>query len=305
MNQSKTHYSILGVDQTSTPIEIKNAYRKLSLKYHPDRNKNIDAQPMFQELSLAYEILSDPDKKRKYDMEQQMGCQMGGQMDDIINMMFSGGRGNLFQQNLMRGGPGIQIFRMDEQGPGLENFFQKINQPQKPERIQKQINITIDQAYNGCNIPIEIERIRICGDERTNENETIYVIIPPGIDSNETITIPDKGHCINDSIKGDVRLIIQVINHSPFQRNGLELFYKKTISLKEALLGFSFDLHHLNGKIFTFNNSTQIIHPNFKRKLPDLGMVRDNNHGNLWIEFNVLFPDSLTDQQINLLKDIF
>jgi len=298
----KNFYSILGVTPTATESEIKSAYRKLSLKYHPDRNKSSDAQKMFQELSDAYETLSDPNKKRQYDMQQNGGG--GAEINDFFNMMFSQGafgppgRG---PQHFHAAGPRIHIFNGAPGAGGLEDFF---HQPQKPERIQKQINITIEQAYHGCNIPIEIERMVIRGEERSKENETIYVNIPQGIDTNETINLHDKGHCINDTIRGDVRLIIQVINNSSFQRNGLELFYKKTISLKEALLGFTFDLHHLNGKIFTFSNFGSIIQPNFKRRLQDLGMIRENNRGNLWIEFNIQFPETLTEQQMNSLKEI-
>jgi DnaJ-class molecular chaperone len=299
-SQQKNFYEILGVEPNSTESDIKNAYRKLSLKYHPDRNKSAEAQGIFQELGLAYETLGDADKKRQYDLEQQGPSE---DINNLINMMFRGQMPHF--ANRMDSGPGIQIFRMDGHGrppQGFDNFFH--NLPEKPERIQKQINITIEQAYIGCNIPVEIERVLVRGEERTKENETIYVNIPPGIDTNETIILQDKGHCVNDVVKGDVRLVINVINNTPFQRNGLELHFKKTISLKEALLGFTFDLQHLNGKIFTFNNTAQIICPQFKRRLPDLGMIRDNNRGNLWIEFNIQFPETLTEEQITALKDI-
>jgi DnaJ-class molecular chaperone len=83
----------------------------------------------------------------------------------------------------------------------------------------------------------------------------------------------------------------------------LDLIYKKTITLKEALLGFTFDLQHINGQFFNFNNVNQIIRPGFKKKLPNLGMIRENNTGSLWIEFDVLFPESLTENQFAVLKE--
>jgi|LakMenE18May11ns_1017448.scaffolds.fasta_scaffold9952437_7 DnaJ-class molecular chaperone len=284
-------YDVLGIEPTASDVEIKKAFRILSLKIHPDRNKSHDAQQKFQELQEAYETLSDPVKRRQYDMVEP-------EINDILNMMFSGARQP----------QGIRIFH-GPMGAGLNinDFFENhniFNQIQKPEKIQMNVSITIEQAYHGCNIPIEIERIVVRGDEKTKEKETIYIGIPQGVDNNEVIHIENKGHSINDSIRGDVRIIIQLINNTPFIRNGLDLIYRKNITLKEALLGFSFDLHHLNGKNYTFGNTSQIIFPNSKRRLGNLGMIRDNNCGHLWIEFNVQFPETLTEEQIDKLKEI-
>jgi DnaJ family protein B protein 4 len=300
-SNQKNLYGILGIDSNASSTEIKSAYRKLSLQFHPDRNKSPDAQSVFQEIGEAYEILSDPDKKRHYDMEQQ-----GGDLNDIINMMFSA-NGLHSQQRMPPGGSfpgtgqGIRIFSTQGGPFPPENFFQR---PQKPERIQKKINITLEEAYNGCSVPVNIERIVVRGDTQTKENETVYVTVPPGIDTNETITLSEKGHCLNDMMKGDVRLVVQVTNSTPFVRNGLDLIFKKTITLKEALLGFTFDLQHVNGKIFTFNNTSQIIHPLCRRKIPDLGIIRENSRGHLWIDFTIQFPETLTETQMTTLKEI-
>jgi DnaJ-class molecular chaperone len=297
------YYEILGIKQTANETDIKNAYRKLSLKYHPDRNKEPTAQRMFQELGEAYETLSDPEKKRQYDMN--CSGQPQDDLNNIFNMMFAGGQHpfqnvQIFSRGHPSGHPGGH--------PGgfprnFEEIFHQMQRP-KPERIEKQITITIEQSFHGCNLPIEIERVIVRGEERTKETETIYIPIPPGIDNNEKILLQNKGHCVNDVVNGDVYLTIQVINQSSFQREGLDLFFKKNISLKEALLGFTFDIHHLNGQVFSINN-TQIIQPYFKKKLSHLGMIRENNRGNLWIEFYIQFPETLTEQQTNALKEIF
>ena len=90
---SRTHYQTLGIDNTATDVEIKKAYRSLSLKYHPDRNQSSDATVMFQEISTAYEILGDPEKKKEYDNELN-GTKMNPfqgfhNMDNMFNMMFN------------------------------------------------------------------------------------------------------------------------------------------------------------------------------------------------------------------------
>jgi DnaJ-class molecular chaperone len=331
----KTYYAILGVQDTATTAEIKSAYRKLSLKYHPDRNNSPDAQPMFQELGEAYETLSDAEKKRQYD--QSLHGNPNDELNHILNMMFSQGfpqgfpqgmppQGMMHQghphpmqqgnkqpmgQGFPQGNPhGLHFFRQTSTHPmpphPFDSFFQNMqSQPsfQKPERIPMTTTITLEQAFQGCSIPIMVERTMILGEERTKETETIYVPIPQGIDNNETIILENKGHNIND-VKGDVRLTVHVENTSAFMRNGLDLIVKQNISLKEALLGFSFDIHHPNRKTFTFTNTTQIIHPNFKKKIPDLGMIREKMQGSLWIDFNVVFPETLTEEQMATLKTL-
>jgi DnaJ-class molecular chaperone len=315
--KKKSYYEILGIEPNSSPLEIKTAYRKLSLKYHPDRNNQPGSQSVFQELGEAYETLGDADKKKQYDMEQQHPTANinGVDINDLFNAIFAD-----LGKTKMDSRPGIQIIRQGVNGGvsssggsmgrgglphGLDEFINSSFNIPKPniQPIQQKVNITIEQAYNGCNIPIEIERVITFYNEQKKESETIYINIPQGIDNNENIVIQGKGHII-DGISGDIRIIIQVINQSPFQRNGLELIYKKTISLKEALLGFSFDLQHLNGKIYTFSNSTQIIGPYFKRKIPSLGMIRETNCGNLYIEFIIQFPEKLTETQIASLNEI-
>ena len=116
--------------------------------------------------------------------------------------------------------------------------------------------------------------------------------------------ITGKGNALSDEIQGDVKVGVQVINNSEFIRQGLDLIIKKTVSLKDSLCGFSFELKHLNGKTFCLNNNTNhtIIRPNFKKTIPNLGMNRENTTGCLIIEFDVQFPESLTLEQIDGLK---
>jgi DnaJ-class molecular chaperone len=328
MFSDKNYYEILGIEPSASASEIKSAYRKMSLKYHPDKNKSPDAQSMFQTLNMAYDTLSELDKKNEYDT-QLKGVQPC-HVNDIFNMIFSDLRRNhatSAPQNIFfKGNFGSHPldatsfttsgFGKNNLGDFFEVFGQQMHQQhsyhQKPEQIVKHVKITIHQSYHGSKIPIEIERIIIRNEQmdsqiqqkiKETESETLYIDIVAGIDTNEIILIEDKGHNV-DGIKGDVRLIIQVDNDSVFERNGLDLLYKKTISLKEALLGFSFDFLHLNGKNFKVNNTGRIIEPNFRTQLQNLGMIRENQCGSLFIEFQVAFPKSFTEEQITKLGDI-
>jgi DnaJ-class molecular chaperone len=137
------------------------------------------------------------------------------------------------------------------------------------------------------------------------ESETVYINIPKGIDDNETVTLHDKGNIINDR-KGEVRITFRVINNTPFKRSGLDLIYHQKINLKEALCGFSFEIIHLNGKKLCLNNNSNptVIKPNFKKIVPNLGMNREESVGNMIIDFEVEFPDSLTKEQVETLSNI-
>ena len=137
------------------------------------------------------------------------------------------------------------------------------------------------------------------------EKEKIYINIKKGVDSGEIIIIKDKGNIINNSLKGDVKVHIKVENKSIFKREGLNLKFKKEITLKESLTGFVFDINHLNGKKYTINNdSGNIIPVNFLKEIDGLGMYRDGKTGKLMIEFNIIFPDKLSEEQIKKLKEI-
>ena len=105
--------------------------------------------------------------------------------------------------------------------------------------IVKNIKIKMSDAYTGILFPLEIERQ--FEQIHNIEKETLYVNIPAGIDDNEIIVLKNKGHVINEDIKGDLKVVIQIENDSPFIRSGMDLIYKKTISLKESLCGFSFE----------------------------------------------------------------
>jgi DnaJ family protein A protein 2 len=182
-------------------------------------------------------------------------------------------------------------------------MFQSVH---RPEPIVKQIQLTIEQCYTGCNMPIEIERYIFNNNVKVHETETVYLNIPQGIDENEMIIVKDKGNVVNDTIRSELKIGIQVINNTEFKRQGLDLVYQKKISLKDALCGFSFEMTHLNGKRLCLNNknSPTVVKPNYRKVVPNMGMIREGSAGNMIIEFEITFPESLTQEQIAALNDI-
>lgn len=304
-------YQILGVSEDASEGEIKKAYRTLSLKFHPDRNPSDEAKSRFQEINEAYENLGDPAKREQYNMELRFGGGGGGMpfthmnsmdeftdINNIFNMMFNGGMPGMPGM----GGPGIRVFHGGM--PGMNIHTQMFHQVPRPEPLIKNIQISLEQSYTGCNIPVDIERWCILNNVRSNEKEVIYLNIPQGIDNNDTLVIPEKGNNINNEIRSELRLTFQINNSTEFKRQGLDLVYNKKISLKEALCGFTFEILHLNGKRLCLNNSNNVtvIKPNFKKVIPNMGMTKDNSTGNMIIDFDVEFPDKLTPEQIESLN---
>ena len=150
------------------------------------------------------------------------------------------------------------------------------NRMAKPPPIIKKIQISLEEAYNGINFPLEIERWIMVGDEKKNEKEKIYVNIQKGADNGEIKIVRDKGHVINDTLKGDVKVFIKINDgNSELKRQGLNLLCEKKISLKEALCGFLFEIKHLNGKTYNIKHDKgNIIPPNFIKQINGLGMER-------------------------------
>ena len=164
----------------------------------------------------------------------------------------------------------------------------------------------MQQAYHGCSVTVDIERTIINNNNRSTENETINISIPPGIDHGECIVLENKGHNINNQVRGEVRIIINITNNTLFKRNGLDLFLNKEVTLKEALCGFIYEFEHLNGKKISMNNSVKnnIIRPGSKKVITGLGVNRNGQTGNLIIEFDIKFPGELTDEQKESLRNI-
>jgi len=317
-------YETLGVQKDASEAEIKKAYRSLSLKHHPDRNQNSeDSKKKFQEINSAYEVVGDPESKTNFDNQQNgggfpqvfpfPGGGFPGGGDDINNIFshffnMSGGTGGLPPGiRIFHGGnPHQQAHQVHQQAQ--QHHFNIFQQLQKPPQIIKNIEVSLEQCYSGASVSIEIERWRIQDNVKIMERETVYINVPKGIDNSDFIMLNDLGN-INNNLKGDIKIGVNVnTDNSIFHRQGLDLIYNKTLTLKESLCGFSFEILHLNGKKLCFENITNpsIIRPNTKRIIPNMGLNRENsgNIGNLIIEFEIEYPGSLTLEQINVLKEI-
>jgi DnaJ-class molecular chaperone len=301
----ENYYKTLDVNENASQEDIKKKYRKMSLMYHPDKNPgNKEAEDKFKKISEAYQTIGDEQERKKYDMSrnnpfgQGMGQGMGQGvppgMNDVFKMFFGG---------QMPGGVGgfpggnIRVFHNGQ--PVNQNNLNK------PPPIMKNVVISLEQAYKGDQVPIQIERWLFEDGIRKCENETLYIPIRKGIDDKEIIILREKGNVMDANLKGDVKAIISIQNSSEFRREGLNLYMDKEISLKESLCGFEFIIHHISGKQLRFTNETgNTIKDGLIKSIANYGMERDNHKGSLCVKFTVKHPSKLTNEQIEKLKEI-
>lgn len=339
MNSAPDFYNILGVSKEASQEEIKKAYRKLSLLLHPDRNNNSqESTEKYQEINRAYEVLSNEQERAKYDMQrnspfaQMQGQGQGfrhmqvnpadifnflnknvfeqmnmGQMNmgpiHAMNMGSASGNGGGVQFGPMHMGPmGMNIGGINLGDMSMDGIKNKL---MKPIPIIKTEELPLSKAFTGCNLPINIKRWIVENGVKREETETCYATIPKGVDDNELIILAGKGNSLSQSNMGDVKVFIKIINDTEFTRSGLDLILNKTITLKEALCGFVFDLKYIDGRTFKITNSGgSVITNNYNKVITGMGLTRDDHVGNLLIHFTVEFPTDLTPEQIEGLSKI-
>ncbi|ALH22957.1 chaperone protein DnaJ [Chrysochromulina ericina virus CeV-01B] len=314
-NNNETYYSILGVEQNASQEDIKRAYRKLSLNLHPDRNKgDIQKEEQYKKINSAYNTLSDPNERAQYDtnitfnklnLQDSIFMNMLFNPIDIQSVLSELRNTNFNSNNFSNKNIPIDIFSNLGKNSLFNQGINNYNFDSKPKNINLTIHITLLDAYKGCKKPINIKRWIYENNKEIEQEETIYVDITKGIDNNEIVTIKDKGNRLSHDNKGDIEVKIIIDNESKFERNGIDLIYKRDITLKESLCGFTFDLCYIDGKEFKINNEAgNIIPPDFRKTISNFGITRDNSTGDLIIIFNIIYPKTITEKQIKELSNI-
>ena len=279
------YYKILNVNKNATDEEIKKNYRALSYKYHPDRNNNEDAGNKMKEINEAYETLKDPNKKQMYDLGG------GTNLEDLL--------GNLFNKSRFKktSNPIEDLFN--------ENISFHFMQGETHSDIEKKIEINFRDSYTGINLPLTIKRKIIKGNTVNYEQEKIYIKINPGTDDGEIIHIQNKGNVYTNFVS-NLKIHIKVIPHHLYQRSGLNLIYYNTISFKESLCGFETNIQTITDQTLKIQSSRgNVIQNNDEKIIINKGFTRNEQTGNLIIKFIVEKPPKLTEEQLNVLENVF
>ena len=278
----KNYYSILGIDKTATDDEIKKAYRKQAMQYHPDRNAGDNkAEEKFKDISEAYAVLGDKKKKRNYDQYGSEGFHQRFSRDDIfrdfdINEMFKNFGGNPFQ------GQGNPF-------EGGNPFSQGRREPKIPI-LKKDLTIGFEEAALGCQRTLSISRNNIV--------EEIIVTVPPGVTHGKVLRLKDKGQTsITNNRRGDLHLRLDIQPHPLFRREGKNIVVDAEIKLTQALLGTIIEVETLKGiKAVKIPSGTQ---NNAKLKLKGMGITFPTGlKGDQLVCVKIKTPQYLTKEQI-------
>lgn len=295
----KDYYEILGVSKDADEKEIKSAYRKLAKKYHPDLNKGDDkAAEKFKEVSEAYEVLSDKDKRKKYDTfgsnydfssgydfdPSQYGYtyQTGGNgadFSDFFETIFGSSRG---------GGAGG--FNIDDIFSGFSGGGRTRSKPRRT-KFESELSISIKEAYEGCEKDVSLSY----GGEVYN----ITVKVPRGITRGKKIKVNGKKF----GISGDIMFKIKIRDEKNLALDGLDVLITENIYPWTAALGGTKMIDTLDGKL-KLKVPKNFVGGN-KMRIPSRGF-RDlkNNVGDLYVKFNIVNPKNLTKKQLDLYKEL-
>ena len=302
----KDYYKVLGVSKSATQEEIKKAYRKLAVKYHPDKNEGDKAsEEKFKEISEAYEVLGDPEKRKKYD---ELGANWKQYQENGFN-----GFGGFGSQGGHPGGGGTYYYTFqgdpsDLFGGGFSDFFEAFfgGGGQRSGRsrgfshdysagipgsdLEGELHITLQEAYHGTSRIVKI------GDEK------IRVRIKPGAYDGLKLRVRGKGGKGRGGRAGDLYLTVRVEKDPVFERKGDDLYVELPVDLYTALLGGTVQVRTLDGmvkmKIPEGVKNGQLLRLKGKG-MPHYGK---HGHGDLFARVKVVLPEKLTAEQKDLLK---
>ncbi|OGH19045.1 MAG: hypothetical protein A3F31_01040 [Candidatus Levybacteria bacterium RIFCSPHIGHO2_12_FULL_38_12] len=276
----KDCYQVLGVSRTASADEIKKAYRKLALEYHPDRNKGKDAAEKFKEISRAYEVLSDPQKKQTYDQFGHAAFEQGGGQGPFEGTQ-SGRYGPFtYTYTSSGGGGGFDFGGFSDPFEIFEQFFGGAS-PFGARQRRPVYSITIDfmEAVKGVE-----KRVTINGKTQT-------IKIPAGVDDGSRIRF------------GDYDVIVEAMPNKRFKREGYDIISEKEISFPQAVLGTEAEIETVQGvvKIKT-PAGTQ---PDTIIRLRGKGVthLRSSGHGDHYVRIKVTVPKHLSSEQKKLLEE--
>uniref|UniRef100_A0A8C8ANL1 J domain-containing protein n=1 Tax=Otus sunia TaxID=257818 RepID=A0A8C8ANL1_9STRI len=228
----KDYYKILGIQSGANEDEIKKAYRKMALKYHPDKNKDPNAEEKFKEIAEAYDVLSDPKKRAFYDQYGEEGLKTGGGS--------SGGSGNTFHYTF-HGDPHATFASFFGGSNPFDIFFASSRSQVKVQDppIIHELKVSLEEIYHGSTKRMKITRRRLNADGRTmrTEDKILNVVIKRGWKEGTKITFPKEGDATLDNIPADIIFILKDKPHSHFKREGTNVVYTANIGLKEVGIG--------------------------------------------------------------------
>jgi curved DNA-binding protein len=298
----KDYYQALGVDRNASADEIKKAYRKLALKYHPDRNPgNKAAEDKFKDINEAYQVLGDTTKRQRYDQlgDSYNQWQQTGGSSDSFNWQ------EWFSQGQPSGGRRVDVRDFEDLfGGSFSDFFNSIfggmgttttrqRRRTTPMNYEQPVSISLSEAFSGTQRSLKID------------NHRYEVKIPAGAQSGTKVRIAGAGPSDQGGGKGDLYLVINVASDSKYERKGSDLYMESKIDLTTAVLGGQVTIQTLAGPVsLTIPSGTQ---PGQTFRLSGRGMphLKDRHVvGDLFVKTRIIIPKQLSSKQRELYEKL-
>ncbi|KAL8090121.1 uncharacterized protein LOC141697895 isoform X1 [Apium graveolens] len=324
------YYEVLNVGKNATDDDLKKAYRKLAMRWHPDKNPTDkkEAEAKFKQISEAYEVLSDPQKRTTYDQHGEEGLKdmpvpgpsgSGGfpngfnprNAEDIFAEFFGsspfefGSAGVGRSTRYSSDGGGFRGFG------GGDNMFRTYSDgavpqtPKKPPPVESKLPCTLEELYSGSSRKMKISRTVVDANGRVvPESEILSIDIKPGWKKGTKITFPDKGNEQHNQLPADLVFVIDEKPHNVYKRDGNDLIISHRVTLAEAIGGPTINITTLDGRDLPVT-ITEIVHPGYEHVVQQEGMPiakEPGTRGDLKIKFEVKFPTKLTEDQREALK---
>jgi len=294
----RDYYQILGVSRDASADQIKSAYRKLARKYHPDVNKAPDAGDKFKEATEAYDVLSDPQKRKMYDQFGHQGPRMGhpGAAGGQYSWQ-QGGGGINFEDFFGQAGQGIA-------GMSLDEILEMLGGGRGPRRASRQSSRGSDVEYEVSLDFLSAVRgttasLRVSNGTAT---ETLNVKIPPGVNNGSRIRVQGKGQA-GPAGRGDLYIVVRLRPHPYFRREGNDIYVDVPISMTEAALGAAVEVPTIDGM-------TKVRVPpgassNLKLRLRNRGVqaAKGNQRGDQYVVLKVVVPSKISPRGQELLRE--
>lgn len=328
----KDYYKILDIAKDADEETLKRAYKKLALKWHPDRNPNdkVAAERKFKEIAEAYEVLSDKNKRAIYDQFGEEGLKadasgagpdMGGGFGGFqgfgggasYTFRTGGGRGgfrpsnadDIFRTFFGKGGDPFSSMDFEEEdyGGGFGGGFGGFGgRKGTPSLVRRTVQVTLEDLFTGAVKKLKVTRKSKAGDVT---EKILQLTIKPGWKTGTKIRYNGEGDELADGSHQDIEFVLEEKPHAVFTREGDDLKLAIRLTLVESLTGFVRTIQTLDGKELQISNN-RITHPEQEIRFPGRGMPNQKNadvKGDLVIKCQVEFPNgALTEVQKNLIK---
>jgi len=296
----KDYYKILGVDETADLKEIKKAYRKLALKFHPDTSSAPGTEEKFKEIAEAYEVLKDETRRAEYDDLKRYGANSGGGFDAPPGWHSSAG-GNRHQEhgdfsdffNSFFADRARSSERTQEYGPDLF----------KGQDLEMELPVFLEEAIDGSSKSIDYHVPVYANNQIKQVKKSLKVKIPLGVSDGERIRLKGQGAPgSEDRLNGDLYLIIRLVPHPLFDVQGINLILSLPLTPWEAALGTKLEIPTLNGKVKM--NIPANSRSGQKLRIKGKGLKNKTGQGDLLAVIKIDIPPSTNSETTRLWNEL-